>query len=617
MTTNTGDRFPLLDLPASALTNVLQRCPSGSIAGFSLPLALAQIRLTGSVDPHWLRPLLHVAAKSPAVIRRISPHLRSLELMCGTTKDLEVVLPQLTRLESLSANSDIPEATMAVLPTTLTRLERILLFLASTSADAHAASLLRLTALEDLRLRIFPKQTEWAVGGSLPRLRRLQCSGRLPSDFPTFAPNLEALEAWCDPKDLDRLPRTLTRLVPIMDHFWLVASSDLHGGPLAGLRELSLPDGFKLSQLPKLLGGLRHLTLLEMRGPQDKTYKVPELLEGLESGPKDLGVRLGPLSLGMPVRAVKRFIPHLVDPRSLPRDRPDFVPWTAISRITPLSLEVDGIRDPGWIPSLTPGDLDISLIDQVPAWFGDVARCTRLTLSDVESTANLACLQHLTRLKEVKCDMSPIECIRALPGHQLTRLQVSSSESSPDLPLDRALQHLSNLEHLEIDWPEDEDRVCDLSPLKRLTSLVLQLAPCPLVRLGTLPCLRSLRLEICSDMGDAFLQQLVGTPSLRSLSLDLCMHVNGALLTDDGLVSSLAPLSLLEGLVLPRMLFHVTPEGVRRLLDQLPLLDTVEALGITRRSLKLMPEWAELVQSSGGRFSPLPDPDDDDSSSED
>ena len=58
-----GYRFPLLELPDDVLANVLQRCPPGSIAGFPLPLALAQVRVTGSVDPNWVRPLLRVAAK--------------------------------------------------------------------------------------------------------------------------------------------------------------------------------------------------------------------------------------------------------------------------------------------------------------------------------------------------------------------------------------------------------------------------------------------------------------------------------------------------------------------------------------------------------------------------
>ena len=49
------------------------------MAGFPLPLVLAQVRLTGSVDPNWLGPLLHVATRCPTVLGRLARDLREIQ----------------------------------------------------------------------------------------------------------------------------------------------------------------------------------------------------------------------------------------------------------------------------------------------------------------------------------------------------------------------------------------------------------------------------------------------------------------------------------------------------------------------------------------------------------
>ena len=180
--------FCKLQPPDDVLANVLQRCPPGSIAGFPLPLALAQVRLTGSVDPNWMWPLLHLASKCPAVLRWLSPHLRSIKIGRGGVKVLEAIVPQLTRLDCLECRSSLSPNQLATLPTSLTKL--------SLSQDKMAdgneqqrfcASLLRLTGLEELDLGSVHHGMK-RISGSLPRLRRLKMFGRTPEDLGDLCP---------------------------------------------------------------------------------------------------------------------------------------------------------------------------------------------------------------------------------------------------------------------------------------------------------------------------------------------------------------------------------------------------------------------------------------------
>ena len=264
-------------------------------------------------------------------------------------------------------------------------------------------------------------------------------------------------------------------------------------------------------------------------------------------------------------------------------------------------LDVDGSEDASWVqplsqlPSLR--DLEVTLRGQVPEGFDALTKCTRLELSGIGRVAHRSCLRRLTRLRNCIIWDSPIECLAALPDC-LTDLYVLNLHKSPDLPLGEALQHLTALEDLIIRYipsePEGagEDRVCDLSPLKRLTRLSLVSVPCPLVQVGSLPCLRSLHVFACPGLDHSFLRQLENAPSLRELRLN--SSVGPEPLTDASLVPLLS-LSLLEVLEL-RDLGHVTSGGIRRLRDHLPLLDRVIVLGIDERLLQ-DPAWAELVQA--------------------
>ena len=594
-----NDLFPLLELPDDVLDNVLQRCPPGSIAGFPLPLALAQVRLTGSVDPYWLRPLLHLASKYPAVLDRLTPHLRSIELLeAQSTSSMIAIAPFLTRLERLSIDQKVSTATLAALPTCLTKLSVRGVILKGGSLEDLSSSLLRLTALEELDLGDFPEMADWTVGGSLPRLRRLKYSwGMLPRDLGTFAPNLEALEAELATVDLERLPITLTELR--FAGSWSSNDSLLPLTRLTGLKDLGLTPYMNIpEELPELLGSLTALTRLEI---QDQ-WTDRRMHQLLEKGHEGLCIFLDWFSLHASSSAVERLFGHLVEVKFLLVDNPASLPWAALTRLTRLGLNVDGRKDASWIqplsqlPSLR--DLEVMLRGQVPEGFGSLTQCTKLLLWNIRSTANLCCLQHLTRLREGSLEKSPVECLAALPDC-LTKLRVYCMKKSPDLPLGQALQHLTALKDLEITWPEGKGRAFDLSSLKRLTSLALTNVSCPLIRLGCLPCLRSLDLSSCHGIDGALLRQLGRkAPSLRELLLGVFW--TGDLPTDANL-APLTRLSLLEELVLPRDLGRVTPGGIRRLLDHLPLLDTLKAKS-GKGDLLQDPAWAELKQQAGDRL---------------
>ena len=582
------DRFPLFDLPDNVLANVLQRCPPGSIAGFPLPLALAQVRVTGSVDPYWVRALLHLAANCPAVLGHLSRHLRSLDshacnvfdfleggkrfscLTDGGAKALQAVLPQLTRLDHLKCMRNLDLDQLSLLPTGLTQLVADLwVLIGATPYDG--SSLLRLTALEELELHCFPDA--WVGGGSLPRLRRLKCRWS-PQDLGTFAPNLEALESSFEAEELEHLPRGLTELKFVELEMQPGSTCSIR---LTQLRDLRLPSNVGLTEAFDLFGPLKALTSLEIDTVTNDN--LPELVEVLKKGPEGLGLCALSIQLDASSSAVERLFRHLVEVQLLETDNPASLPWAALTRLNRLVLEVDGSKDASWVQPLSqlPGlkELEIRLFNGMPAGFGALNQCTKLRLDGMESTADLSCLQRLTRLQECHFDDSsrlPIECLGVLPDC-LTKLHASDTHKSPELPFGAALQHLTALEDLEIRWPEGEDRVCDLSPLKRLTALRLDGVPCPLVRLGSLPCLRSVLLSRCTGVDTSLLLQLENARGLKELRLRRCGEFE--LLTDAGL-KSLTRLSLLEELELDADYDSCIPV-IRRCLEKLPLLSRFAA----------------------------------------
>ena len=595
------DRFPLIKLPDDVLANVLQRCPPGSIAGFPLPLALAQVRLTGSVDPHWVWPLLHAASKCPAVLDRLTLHLRSIELSDGSAEVLTFIMPHMIWLESLIVADRMPVAMLAVLPASLTRLSVDHLDGDGLPPEAVSSSLLRLTALEDLRLWSSVLASE-SIPGGLPLLRRIACTAvDAGLDLGSLAPTLECLEVSEQVGELPwRVPESLTALRLRMDFHASLALPSL--ARLTGLRDLALTASrLDLADLPGLLTTLTDLTRLEISGEGITDESLPQFATALETAPEVLGLDLRGVTLERDQPALQALWGRLIQLDELLMNQPAPYPWAALTRLTRLALSVDGRMGSSWVKPLSrlPGlrQLQLLLKNEVPAGLGDLSSsCTDLWLSSIGSTGSSSCIGQLTRLR--KCCLcsgrSTPNTLLALPAF-LTRLDVSAVSISPAFSLGAALRHLTALEHLRIHWPEGEDRACDLSPLKRLARLFLHNVPCPLVRLGSLPCLRRLYLYRCQPLDDSFLQHLVEhAPSLREIKAsDCCTNV----LTD----ASLAPLtrlSLLEVLELGEKTSGVTPEGLLRLLDRLPLL----AVKGRNPPLRTDPAWAELKQQAGNRL---------------
>ena len=515
------DRFPVLELPDVVLANVLRWCPPGSIAGFALPLALAQIRLTGSVDPHWLRPLLRVASKCPAVLDHLSRHLRSIEFLDWYNERYPAIMPQLTRLESLEYSGIVSLSHLSALPISLTKLSVKRVDLEGGSLEDFSALLLRLTALEDLDVGRVGFNQDWTLDGMLLQLRRLKLFG-LPTDLGTFAPNLETVEGRLYAQYLERLPITLTemRFVGTL----ILEGSLLPVARLTGLKDLGLPSGaLNVSELPEVLRGLKDLRRLKI-GDDLTSDNLPELLDALDNGPKDLDICLHDVILDDSSSAVERLFGQVVEVNYLQADNPASLPWAALTRLTRLVLDVDGSKDAGWVQPLSQlpnlKDLEVWLRDQPPEGFRALTQCTQLLLWNIKSTTNLSCLQHLTRLGECDMENVPVECLGALPDC-LTKLHAESTYKSPDLPLGAALQHLTALEDLTIQWSPGEDRVCDLSALSRLTRLALESVPMPLVRLGVLPCLREVWLTEPGALDSGMTEQLGRLPSLRRLIIYL------------------------------------------------------------------------------------------------
>lgn len=592
-------------LPDDLVLRILERCTSGR---FSLELALYQVRLTGSVDPHWIRPLLHVAAKCPAVRQRLSQSLRHVQLGCArSTELLRAVGPKLTELQSLELldGSKLAGSLLASLPTSLKKIGP--LGYMTKSAEFYTGSLLRLTALEDLELSSSSFTERWTVGGELPRLRRLVCDGRLPWDLVRFAPRLEELETTGDLATQAPLPGSLTRVS--------FARGMAHGPPLSplthlgGLEDLTLPPAWTdapglaiILQQPGLLAPFTALTRLEIPG-RLKAADLPQLVEALQGRPQALGICLRGCELQgpAPLEATAELFECLVELQDLVTDRADLLPWNSMTRLTRLTVKGEGgpwLENLSQLPRLVDLKLTLRRIDpDSAASLGNLTQCTYLSLTDVKGEAGMPCLQRLTRLRVANFSRARNRLLMDAPD-SLTKLTWFASKHLDDMHVGQALQHLTALECLFICWPDEEDTACDLSPLSRLTSLELFKARCPLIRLGRMPLLQRLVLGAgCEDLDDGFLQQLTGSPALEVLELRTTVGLTP--LTD----ASLAPLTdlcLLEKVVLPEDLGEITPDGLQPLL-RLPMLESLVIRGMDPAVHKdQATPWGELKRKSKG-----------------
>ena len=376
-------------------------------------------------------------------------------------------------------------------------------------------SLLRLTRLEELHLGAFPWFGDWALGGSLPRLRRLECSGRLPRHLAVVAPNLEVLIGDCRLRGLDQLPSGLSELR--FADFWSgIDMPLLRLTRLTGLRDLGLPRDIDFTELPELLAALTILTRLEIRA-QVEDGDLPQLMEALRRAPVGLGLFVHSIYLGSSSPAVEQLFGHLVEGTSIVLRDPTSAPWAALTRATRLMKGLEANKDSAsyiqtlpQLPSLR--DLSLRLQNRVPTGIGSLIQCTNLNMMDAKRTASLSCIQQLVRLKQCTCTRPQMSF---LPS-SITRLSVFGPKPA-FLPFGTTARHLTALESLELGWPTGDNRVCDLSPLSRLTTLTLIRPHCHQVHLGMLPCLRGVHLSEPEGLDAGMLEQLDRLPSLRRL----------------------------------------------------------------------------------------------------
>ena len=595
-----GPPFPLLALPDAVLASILGRLPAGSVSGFPLALVLAQVRVTGSMDPDWLRPLLHLATRCPAVLARLARDLRSIQMPLDegyrlSIKELKGVVGRLTHLEAL-CGYHIGASLLAALPAGITRVSLDSLGRQSP-ATLLSGPLQRLTKLEELAFGSCDT-LDWSLEVCCPRLRRLRC-GRPPLDLVQALPNLLDLETDIKSEDLPRLglASSLTRLVCSSSQF-LSPLSSLSG--LVNIGDLCIANGFNGAELPALLGALTGLTRLELGGNWDDNH-LNYLVEALARGPKDLGLCLSGLKRNTRSSALKPVFGHLVETKIVV-SADDQLPWAALTRLTRLELEVDGRLDPSWINPLSQLPrlihLGLKLSGQVPAGLRALTQCTSLDLEDVRSTAHLSELKGLTWLLSCRCAKSLIGCLTFLPDclkhlHASEGCFVSSGTS-----IGQALQHLTALVHLRLEhrWSKGEDRVLDLTPLRCLTNLSIYDAPCSFIRLGPLPCLRVFNFVTCAfDSPNGLLQQLGRLGSLRRLTL---MTETSPTPLTDAMIAPLVQLSRLEFVEL-NYTGSITPEGLRPLLD-LPFMERFEIL--MDRAIWNSPAWEELDYATDGRL---------------
>ena len=565
-----GPPFPLLALPDAVLASILGRLPAGSVSGFPLALVLAQVRVTGSMDQNWLRPLVHLATRCPAMLARLARDLRSIQMPLlemyhkPQIRELKGVVGRLTHLEALCGRG-IDASLLAALPSGMTKLS--VCFPEPSPATLLSGPLQRLTELEELDFGRFDT-LDWSVEVCCPRLRRLRC-GRPPLDLVQALPNLLDLETDIKPEDLPRLglASSLTRLVCFQClSLDILSPSSLSG--LVGLRDLCIASGFNGAELPALLGALTGLTRLELGGNWDDNH-LNYLVEALARGPKDLGLHVSGLMRNTRSSALPRLFGHLVETKIVVSAN-DQLPWAALTRLTRLDLRVDSRLNPSWINPLSQlprlRDLALKFSGQIPAGLRALTQCTSLDLYKVRSAAHLSELKGLTRLY---CATLPPIYISALPD-SLIYLDISDDYLGP-MSMGKALQHLTRLEDLVVNWPKDEDRVLDLTPLRCLTRLDINDAPCSLIRLGPLPCLRVFNFVTCAfDSPNGLLQQLGRLGSLRRLTLRAGTSTSP--LTD----ATIAPLVQLSRLEFVDFDFigSITPEGLRPLLD-LPFMEKI------------------------------------------
>lgn len=571
-------------LPDDLLLEILVR--TGPVDTF--PLALAKVRLTGSVDPLWARPLLHLASRCPALCQRVIRHVRSLRIPLEPSMDMLSILPLLSRLEQLdSRNIRFPDVDFEAAGLTSLSL--------CVDNKQPIVWLPRLTALEELDLYVSPPKPLELPGASdqtafqicmpsidceLPRLRWLSVHGARVDSLDLLAPSLKSLDAALERGHLSSLPTSLTEL-RLQDPGFMLHGHDEDLASLtrlAELRALSLPrSGYAYYTLQNVFSVLQRLTWLRIA---DIRAVPQEVIATLDRARPDLAVSIGRIEYaGSPQTNLGLLLRHVVEVDSIHPMFSSHVAWHELTRLTRVGL-IEHANGLGrrWFQALRHltalESVGLKVNKDVSPRVAAMTQCTGLTLlGDRRGKFSTPDLGHFTQLRELCTSGQGLssDALAALPSSlTLLRTVHKSQGTGPVPPLAQAIQHLTALEDLDLqldllaDW--------DLSPLQRLTALGLSLPRSSgrALRMGPMTRLQSLTLHNCA-LDDALLELAAGFAGLRALRLTDDYNSISTSVTAAGL-ACLGTLKLLDKLELPVNVTRNCRAGVLALLDHLPLL---------------------------------------------
>lgn len=313
--------FQLQKLSEGPLANVLRCLEPGSIGGFHLPLALLQVRILGTLDPHWTTPMLAVASRSRAILDHLSSGLVALTLsQPGLQQHLAVdLLPHLTRLERLEASEPafgvvrdegcLDGELLLSLPPSITCIYLDSCY--SASAPGFWSGFEHLSSLEELTDGLGPPGPEDGPF-MLASLRHLSIPLLLPG-LPGIAPGLRSLciGLWTDRDigDLAPLGGTLTALTLLVPDPSSVSGSNAsvptkvlkavtEAAPILCRLSLAMPawqqdaafSSMSSMAVRGLLSGLTALTRLEIQLPLNTESAIHALqaVARLRDRPLDL-----------------------------------------------------------------------------------------------------------------------------------------------------------------------------------------------------------------------------------------------------------------------------------------------------------------------------------------
>lgn len=491
--------FPLLRLPDVVLADILRRCPAGSIAGFHLPLALEQVRLLGTIDPHWLNQLLRACEKFPKLWEHIGRYFVEMNVFGSDTSieysnfempsAIEFNLHFMKRLRKLNVSSHHRyHFPVLQLPSSLTEVKLSGCFL----SEEEALHLQQCSELHTLCIG----------GGFLPCLFSLR--------------RLEVESGSCKLKGL-------SNYVPFLESLTIGNCSQI-----SGLHGSELPATLQTVWIKNNLGDKWDLTL-------QQTLDVLGKLQHLKT-------------LRIPTEQFTRFTCN-----GDRENEPMFI--TSINKMPALSI----IRIRDLLPIDIINKLHDSIILEVEVLQENELSCIRNSVRIPSDGAELVTLpghkrgfkfpfgfdelsiQRIIHADEMK-SLSGLKSCTVYGGYVYEESNIRTSKMCKKLP-----SSLQYLKFFTCSWFNDKDSIIHdtighlqqlqslylschglksicIPFMRNLTHLVLVDAELGNFEAATLPCVRSLRFANCIEFSDTTIESIISSfPSLRYLSLINCV----------------------------------------------------------------------------------------------